>query len=113
MLTESQLAEFRNQLESERSELEARRKTLDRRLARNDNYNEAEDLGDSAVQVLSKEEILFEHNQLLERITEVERALQRIEDGSYGVSVVSGKSIPVDRLKAIPTAKTLVDEQPL
>jgi DnaK suppressor protein len=110
MLTETQLAEFRVGLESDMGELSERLKTLDRRLARNDSYHEADDLGDSSVQVFTKEEVLFERNQLVGRLAEIERALGRIDAGTYGISEVSGKPIPVERLKAMPTAKTLVDE---
>ena len=95
------------------ADLQARLKTIDRRLARDVNFNEAEDLGDSAIQVLNKEEFLYDHNQVIERLGEVERALQRIKNGSYGISEVSGKPIPVERLEAIPTAATLVGEQPV
>jgi DnaK suppressor protein len=84
---------------------------LDRRLARDVNFNEAEDLGDSAIQVLNKEGFLFEQNQVHDRLGEVERALLRIEAGTYGISEVSGKQIPSERLEAMPTATTLVGEQ--
>jgi RNA polymerase-binding transcription factor DksA len=110
MLSESELAEFRELLNQERLELEGRLQTLERRLARDDNFNEAEDLGDSAVQVLNKEEYLYERNQAQERLRAVDKALARIEDGTYGVSVVSGKPIPVERLLAMPTATKLVGE---
>jgi RNA polymerase-binding transcription factor DksA len=110
MLSESELTKFRDILNQERTELNARLRTLDRRLARDDHFNEAEDLGDSANQVLNKEEFLFERNQTEERLREIEKALARIKDGSYGVSKVSGKPIPVERLRAMPTATTLVGE---
>lgn len=113
MLSKSQLTAFRKVLEQEQIDLQARLKTIDRRLARDVNFNEAEDLGDSAIQVLNKEEFLYDHNQVIERLGEVERALQRIKNGSYGISEVSGKPIPVERLEAIPTAATLVGEQPV
>jgi RNA polymerase-binding transcription factor DksA len=38
------------------------------------------------------------------------QALTRIEEGTYGISSVSGKPIPIERLRAIPTATKLVDE---
>ena len=110
MLTESELAEFRELLSHERSELQARMNTLNRRMARDDHFVEAEDLGDSANQVLTKEEILFEHNQTAERLRSVDRALAAIDDGSYGISSVSGKPIPIERLRAMPTATKLVSE---
>ena len=110
MLTKPQLEEFRQHLEEERTELLARKETLDRRLARNESYNEANDLGDSAWQVLTKEEILSERNRLTEQLEEIDDALKRIDQGTYGLSKVSGKPIPVERLKAMPTATTLVGE---
>ena len=113
MLSETQLAGFRKLLEQEQNDLQERVRTLDRRLARDVNFNEAEDLGDSAIQVLNKEEFLFEQNQVHDRLGEVERALLRIEAGAYGISEVSGKPIPIERLKAMPTATTLVGEQPI
>jgi RNA polymerase-binding transcription factor DksA len=111
MLSESQLAGFRSLLEQEQLDLRERLQTLDRRLARDDNFNEAEDLGDSAIQVLNKEEFLFERNQALERLEVIGQALQRIENGNYGISEVSGKPIPAERLEAMPTATTLVGER--
>ena len=110
MLTKAQIEEFHQHLEEERTELLARKETLDRRLARNESYNEANDLGDSAWQVLTKEEILSERNRLTEQLEEIHDALKRIDQGTYGLSKVSGKPIPVERLKAMPTATTLVGE---
>ncbi|WP_432546872.1 TraR/DksA family transcriptional regulator [Kineococcus sp. SYSU DK004] len=44
------------------------------------------------------------------RLASVEDALKRIEAGTYGISVVSGKPIPEERLEARPDAATLTDE---
>lgn len=110
MLSKSDLTEFRELLNRERSDLEARLRTLERRLARDDNFNESEDLGDSATQVLNKEEFLSERSRTMERLRGVEQALARIEDGTYGISSVSGKPIPIERLRAMPTATKLVSE---
>jgi DnaK suppressor protein len=41
----------------------------------------------------------------------VERAEARLEAGTYGLSVVSGKPIPDERLEAIPTAERTVEEE--
>ncbi len=111
MLTTSQLTEFREQLEREQATLQERSLTLDRRLARDDHFNESEDLGDSANQVFIKEEILSERRRLIDHLEEIEEALKRIKAGTYGISEVSGKPIPVDRLRAMPTARTLVNER--
>jgi DnaK suppressor protein len=39
-----------------------------------------------------------------QRLTSVERALQKIQDGTYGLSDVSGAPIPRERLEAMPEA---------
>ena len=43
----------------------------------------------------------------------MKRALQRIKEGTYGVSDVSRKPIPIERLEVIPYAITLGGEQPV
>jgi len=50
--------------------------------------------------------------QRLERELEaIERAEQRVQDGTYGVSVESGDPIPEGRLEAIPWAERTAEEQ--
>ncbi|WP_080875091.1 hypothetical protein [Oceanobacillus timonensis] len=41
---------------------------------------------------------------------EIDHALQKIEEGTYGLSEKSGKPIPKERLEALPTARMLVEE---
>jgi DnaK suppressor protein len=41
----------------------------------------------------------------------IDAALQRIEDGTYGVCPSCGKPIPEERLRAIPYAKYCIDCQ--
>ena len=55
-----------------------------------------------------EQSIEYNENALL---TLVKAALQRIEDGTYGKSVVSGKPIPEKRLEAIPWADRTVEEE--
>jgi len=45
------------------------------------------------------------------RLARVDRALEKITEGTYGLSDVSGKQIPEQRLEAMPDAITTVDEQ--
>ena len=49
--------------------------------------------------------------QLRAELGAVERAEQRLEDGSYGLSVESGEPIPAERLEAIPWAERTPEEQ--
>ncbi|WP_419945866.1 TraR/DksA family transcriptional regulator [Candidatus Poriferisodalis sp.] len=44
-----------------------------------------------------------------EEIAEIDAALARIDNGTYGVCVVSGKPIPKERLEAIPHASMRVE----
>jgi RNA polymerase-binding transcription factor len=41
----------------------------------------------------------------------VERAEARLAEGTYGLSIESGKPIPDDRLEALPTAERTVEEE--
>ncbi len=45
-----------------------------------------------------------------ERLTQIERALQKIADGTYGLSDVSGKPIPRERLRALPESTCTLAE---
>jgi DnaK suppressor protein len=49
--------------------------------------------------------------QVERRLQHVERALQKIEEGTYGLSDESGEPIPRGRLEAVPEAIRTVDEQ--
>jgi RNA polymerase-binding transcription factor DksA len=65
--------------------------------------------GDSLV--VERERDLALSAQARQTITDIDAALQRIVDGTYGFSTVSGKAIPKERLKAIPWATELVEEK--
>ena len=49
--------------------------------------------------------------QLRDELAAVERAERRLEEGTYGRSVESGKPIPDARLEAIPWAERTAEEQ--
>jgi RNA polymerase-binding transcription factor len=68
------------------------------------------DVEDEADLLYEREAEIDENARDRQELAQVERALQRIEKGTYGISEVSGKPIPVERLEAIPYATTLVDE---
>lgn len=50
-------------------------------------------------------------NRAVERLARVQRALTKIDEGTYGFSDVSGHSIPDERLEAVPEAINTVKEQ--
>jgi RNA polymerase-binding transcription factor DksA len=49
--------------------------------------------------------------QARDMIAAIDAALERIKDGTYGLSLLSGKPIPKERLEAIPWATELVEEK--
>jgi RNA polymerase-binding transcription factor DksA len=48
---------------------------------------------------------------LQENLAEINNALVRIASGTYGLSEVSGKPIPIKRLKELPWADRLLEEK--
>lgn len=44
-------------------------------------------------------------------LRQIERALEKIQDGTYGVCDISGEEIPKKRLEAMPYANTTVKAQ--
>lgn len=51
-------------------------------------------------------------SDLSDRLDEVNSALKRIEDGTYGIDVTTGKEIPFERLEAVPYTAYNVDTTP-
>ena len=49
-------------------------------------------------------------DSLRERLAALDRALKRLDDGTYGRSVRSGLPIPEDRLEADPAAELTIEE---
>jgi RNA polymerase-binding protein DksA len=45
-----------------------------------------------------------------EQLREVEAALKRLEDGTYGTCRICGKAIPVERLEAVPWTTLCIDD---
>jgi len=65
--------------------------------------------GDSLV--VERERDLALSAQARQTISDIDAALARIKEGTYGHSVISGRPIPKERLKAIPWATELVEEK--
>jgi RNA polymerase-binding transcription factor DksA len=67
--------------------------------------------GEGDTLVVERERDLALSAQARQTVIDIDAALGRIKDGSYGFSVVSGRPIPKERLKAIPWATELVEEK--
>lgn len=57
----------------------------------------------------TKDIALREH--MKEELREIERALRKIDEGTYGICERTGQPIPLERLKAMPTARYIIDEE--
>lgn len=44
-------------------------------------------------------------------LREIDRALAKIDAGTYGVSELSGRPIPIERLRAVPWARLTAEEE--
>jgi DnaK suppressor protein len=66
-------------------------------------------LGDNAAVTLDQEldETLEENSSNV--LAAIDDALQRIEDGTYGICSNCGKEIPAERLEAVPYATLCID----
>lgn len=69
------------------------------------------DSGDKSQSLFTREVDATVEEQVQRRLEVVERALQKIEEGTYGLSEESGEPIPRGRLDAVPEALRTVEEQ--
>ncbi|WP_249997847.1 TraR/DksA family transcriptional regulator [Actinoplanes sp. M2I2] len=67
-----------------------------------------DDQADTGTKTLEREQEITLANNLLERITQVERAIDRLGEGNYGWCERCGNAIPVERLAAFPSATLCV-----
>jgi DnaK suppressor protein len=72
--------------------------------------SEAEDEADAALALTEEGQDDAIAESLRNRLDAIERALHRLDDGTYGRSVRSGQPIPDERLEADPAAELTVEE---
>jgi DnaK suppressor protein len=73
--------------------------------------DEPQDFGDGGQQLEQAERDEALREELDEILTAIERAERRLEEGTYGVSIATGKPIPDERLEAVPWAERTVEEE--
>lgn len=113
-LDEGFVQEQRQRLEEMRGELTRLRDGLegDQRDRGEDEGDLTEnDSGDMSQSLFTREVDATVEEQVERRLQHVERALQKIEEGTYGISDESGEPIPKGRLEAVPEAIRTVEEQ--
>jgi RNA polymerase-binding transcription factor DksA len=68
-----------------------------------------EESGEGDTLAVERERDLALSNQARQAVEQIDAALDRIKAGTYGICVASGKSIPQERLRAIPWAAERVE----
>jgi DnaK suppressor protein len=97
----------RELLATERSRIEEEL----RNLAPGERDDAPEDTGDEAAELYEAEFDTQLAEDLRTQLAAIARAEQRLANGTYGLSVESGKPIPEARLEAMPAAERTVEEQ--
>jgi DnaK suppressor protein len=79
--------------------------------SRNDLQNEDRggDEADQTVRVLAEAEFLTLHERIRTQLMEIESALARIENGTFGVCEETEEAIEHDRLRAIPWTRLSIE----
>ena len=72
--------------------------------------SEAEDYEDAALALTEEGEDDAIAESMQDRLDAIDRALHRLDDGTYGKSIRSGDPIPDARLEADPAAELTVEE---
>lgn len=83
----------------------------DARTFQEEHGEEARDSEDKAQDMEQNEIHQALHDIDKRRLADIDRALQKIADGTYGLSELSGQPIPKARLEAVPEAMLAVEEE--
>jgi RNA polymerase-binding protein DksA len=109
-LTPEQLEHFKNKLLEKRGNIEAQLQTFAKKSdTMKDDYETVfEQIGDSpddnAAEVTDYEDNLAIEQELEEDLKEIDEALERIENGTYGICTDCNQPMTVERLEAMPEA---------
>ena len=113
MLRSEDIRRFEQRLKGERDAIESRiaanRRGVQETVREESGVGDTEDEADL---LYEREAEIDENARDRGELARINRALERIEQGTYGISEVSGKPIPIERLEALPYATTLVSERP-
>jgi RNA polymerase-binding transcription factor DksA len=64
---------------------------------------------DQASETFEREKDLSILERLETELAEIEAALQRLDEGTYGLDEITGEPIDPERLEALPTARTNIE----
>jgi DnaK suppressor protein len=106
-LTPAQREELRHSLEAKKASLLA---AIREHEDLEDEGAEPGDAADLAEQIAELTDSRARADRDVDLLEEVDRALTRLNEGTYGVSEASGRPISYERLRAVPWARLDADE---
>ena len=105
MVRNDVFVDIRKRLEDERTQLRA---DIDALVIENqnqqDDYGIGNHLADDATEVFTRERNLALRNNAQDLLAQVEAALQRLDEGTYGTCARCDREIDIERLEALPYA---------
>ena len=107
-LTKPEIKELRARLEEERVELDTQLTTIVEDTFATTQSDLSGDVGlddesaDAGTATFEREKDLSIENNVRDLLQKIERALRRMDDGTYGVCDICGKPIEKARIKALP-----------
>lgn len=108
-MDQGKLSPIRASLEAERDRLQHQLEELGAPTGSSVDFSVDEGFADSGQATAERAEVLSLVEELRSMYAEVLGALERLEAGTYGTCENCGKTIPIERLEALPTARLCVD----
>jgi RNA polymerase-binding protein DksA len=107
-MDESQLQQLKQSLFQEREAIDRQLSEYGATVGRDGGSPDLEGFADSGHATAERSEVISMIEELEASRADVDRALARIENGTYGKCERCGQDIPFERLEAIPTASLCV-----
>jgi|SRR5438067_269002 len=114
--SEKELDEFRTRLREERAELEKQLTTIEETsfaTPQSDLSGEVsfdEEYADAGTFTFERERDLSIENNVRDLMQKIDRALQRMDEGTFGICAKCGKPIEKARLKALPYVELCIKD---
>jgi DnaK suppressor protein len=105
MIRREAITGIRERLDGERSSLREQIAALTSdNQSQQDDYGVGNHLADDATEVFTRERNLALRSNARDLLAQVEAALRRLEEGTYGICARCGREISTERLEALPSA---------
>jgi RNA polymerase-binding protein DksA len=115
-LTGQELEDFAERLRSERAELSDQLTTIEDQTFATTQSDMSGDVGvddesaDAGTATFEREKELSIEQNVRDLIAKIERALKRLDEGTFGICEICGKPIEKARLKALPYADLCIKD---